>query len=95
MTQAAKILFSHHWRWSAAWCLFFLVPAKEVVLSADESQKDRRKFRSKDLESRSRPWREKPVSHSAEETKQPRARVILPPNKEPTFYIGGGNGVNM
>ena len=60
------------------------------------NQKDKKKLRTTNRGTElieRRVWREKTVSTSADGIKQP--RVTLPSNKEPTFFIGGGNGVGM
>ena len=57
-----------------------------------EKKKVRTKSRGTELMER-RIWREKTTLTSVDGNKQP--RVTLPSNKEPTFYIGGGNGVAM
>ena len=59
---------------------------------AKEKKRVRTKSRGTELMER-RIWREKTALTSADGNKQP--RVTLPSNKEPTFYIGGGNGVAM
>ena len=59
---------------------------------AKEKKKVRTKSRGTELMER-RIWTEKTTLTSADGNKQP--RVTLPSHKEPTFYIGGGNGVAM
>ena len=58
----------------------------------EENRKLRAKSRGTELMER-RLWREKVNLTSSEGTRQP--KVTLPSNKEPTFFIGGGNGVAM
>ena len=60
--------------------------------NSKEKKKVRTKSRGTELMER-RMWREKTTLASVDGNKQP--RVTLPSNKEPTFYIGGGNGVAM